>query len=305
MITRHALVCAGGLALGLLAGCTSEELGQTQPWTSAADITGPLSPETAPVPGEVAFTAPMRLRVVTYNVHKGEDVAGLASAILGNPNLATADIFLLQEIEHHPGEGGCRAARLAALLGMGHVYAPERLQGDGTHGTAILSRYPLENPRVMALPQADLVGSGTRRIALYAEAVVGAVRLHLVDVHLDTRLNATDRILQLRPAVLDTPWPTVVAGDLNTNPYLWADSFIPQLAVGSVADSDQAPVLDDYMRHIDFTTPTARLGATWSGVVDARLDAIFTRGVTAVPGAVERGVTMSDHWPVWVDIVLP
>jgi endonuclease/exonuclease/phosphatase family metal-dependent hydrolase len=59
------------------------------------------------------------------------------------------------------------------------------------------------------------------------------------------------------------------------------------------------------MRHIDFTTPTARLGATWSGVVDARLDAIFTRGVTAIPGAVERSVTMSDHWPVWVDIVLP
>jgi endonuclease/exonuclease/phosphatase family metal-dependent hydrolase len=78
--------------------------------------------------------------------------------------------------------------------------------------------------------------------------------------------------------------------------------------VDSVADTAQAPELDDYVRLLQFKTPTARFGDTWSGLPeDQRLDAIFTRGVEVGAGAVDRTdevLDLSDHWPVWLDIVV-
>src|SRR6266508_3266747 len=132
-------------------------MGDPQPWVPAEDITGPLRPELgeSPVPANARGLDLGALRVVTYNVERGEDVEGLAETFDVDDELSHADLVMVQEIESHPGEGGSRAKRLAAKLGMGYVYAPERLQGDGTHGTAILSVYPLRNVQVMQLPHVD------------------------------------------------------------------------------------------------------------------------------------------------------
>jgi endonuclease/exonuclease/phosphatase family metal-dependent hydrolase len=288
-----------------LAGC-SLELGPTAPWVDADSVEGPLAAELVAPPAN-ALAVPAVVRVVSFNVEKGADVDGLARAIRSTPGLAGGTIFLLQEIESHPGEGGSRASRLAAALGMGYAYTPERIEGDGTHGPAILSPWPLEHVQIMALPYADLAFSRAPRIALAAEVHVGDAVLHVIDLHLDTRLNATERILQMRPAVKDAPWPAIVGGDLNTNPYAWvADGALPEVPTDSVVDTDQAPVIDDYMRHIDYATPTAGLGPTQSfaGIVDSRLDSIYVRGMSCVPGAVERSVTISDHFPLWIDVTL-
>ncbi len=292
-----------GLGLLLLAGCALD-LGPTAPWIDAADIHGAMAPEVVAPPAFAPSIAPAKIRVVSFNVEKGADVDGLARAIRATPGLADGAIFLLQEIESHPGEDGSRASRLAAALGMGYAYAPERIEGHGTHGPAILSPWPLERVQVMELPFADLAISQAPRIALGAEVHVGDAVLHVIDLHLDTRLNAVERIMQMRPAVLDAPWPTIVGGDLNTNPYLWAEDTVPQLPVGSVVDSDQAPVIDDYMRQLGYATPTAELGPTqrFAGVIESRLDAIYARGVQCMAGKVERSVTISDHWPLWVDV---
>lgn len=288
-----------------LAGCATE-LGPPSVWVDADAVTGPMAVERAAPPIAVAM-ASTRLRIVTWNVAKGADVAGLAAAIRGTPALATADVILLQEIEAHPGEGGSRAGRLAAALDLGYAYAPERVAGDGTHGPAILSRWPLARVQVMELPYAALAFSQVPRRALAADVMVGTTALRVVDLHLDTRLNASDRILQLRPAVLDAPAPAVVGGDLNTNPYLWTDGAVPDLPSSATLDTDQAPVSDDYMRDVGYATPTAALGPTeqFAGLVAARLDSLYTRGGDATPGAVERAITLSDHWPVWIDVTLP
>jgi endonuclease/exonuclease/phosphatase family metal-dependent hydrolase len=244
------------------------------------------------------------LRVVTYNVEKGADVDGLARAFAQDAELARADLVLLQEIEDHPGEGGARAARLAGKLGMGYVYAPERHAGDGTHGTAILSVFPLANVQVMQLPRVDLPWSKAPRIALAADVVRGDRSFHVITMHLDTRMSIQQRILQIRPAIIDAPPRTVVGGDFNTNPFMWVDGSIPQLPANSVAGIDQAPMFDDYMQHLGFGTPTASSGPTnHTAVQDTRLDSIFVRGLDVAPGQVEREIGLSDHWPLWVDLV--
>jgi hypothetical protein len=82
------------------------------------------------------------------------------------------------------------------------------------------------------------------------------------------------------------------------------EGAIPIVPVDTVADTDQAPIIDDYMAHLDFEAPTAELGTTQHfGPLELRLDALYTRGLTAEPGGVERDVDVSDHWPLWIDVL--
>ena len=150
-----------------------------------------------------------------------------------------------------------------------------------------------------ALPRADLSVRPRHRIAL--AATVAGVRL--VDVHLDTRINIADRVLQLRPAVIDEPAPAVVGGDFNTNPYHWTAGLVPNLPANATVDTDQATLLDDYMRAAGYDTPTADLGPTQdAGVARLRLDALYTRGAVSGAAGVDRSLSVSDHWPLWLDV---
>lgn len=263
----------------------------------------------ADVPGAHAATAPApappddRLRITTFNVELGRDLDALAAALEADPELAATSVLLVQEIEDHPDEPAPRAARLADRLGMSYAYAPARaLDGGGTHGLAILSRHELGAVEVMQLPYYDLHVNARTRIALAAD--VAGVRI--VNVHLDTRLNITERVIQLDPVVATSPSTAVVAGDFNTNPYAWVDGTVPLPGVDAAADADQAELLDDYMAANGFDTPTADSGPTQdAGVVSLRLDSIYTRALSVTDTGVVRGLGVSDHDPLWVDIRAP
>jgi len=300
------VIRAVGLAIACaaLVGCIGVDIGSSGDWVAADQITGALAPASGDLPPGVRVAAAAgTLRVVTFNVEMGGGLDGLAAAIEADPELARAGLFLLQEEEAYPEEGTVRASRLANGLGAGWYYLPARTKGTGTHGLAIVSRYPIENVEVMDLPASS---SGHPRIAVSADVIVGTARLHVVNIHLDSTLNIRDRILQLRPAVLDLETPVLVGGDFNTSPFVWEDGQLPLIAPGQIVDTDQAPQLDDYMRGLGFDTPAAGVGATERKFgVECRLDAFFPRGLTVTPATVERSVAGSDHWPVWVDVTLP
>ncbi|MFQ5694702.1 MAG: endonuclease/exonuclease/phosphatase family protein [Terriglobia bacterium] len=163
------------------------------------------------------------LRLVSFNVHKGEDIPALAKTIRNTPDLCDADIFLVQEIESHPSEGTSRTRKLAEALELNYVYAPaRRTDTGGTHGLAILSRFPLSGVKIIPLPQFSLRFNTRRRIALAATVAVGDRSLRLYNLHLDTRLNTKDRLAQLRPVVeaarAHPASGAGVGGDFNTNP---------------------------------------------------------------------------------------
>lgn len=185
-----------------------------------------LRPESAELAPPVA-RPPERLRVVSFNVHYARDLELLTRSLKSNPALQGADIFLIQEIESYAAEGASRARKLAEALGLNYVYAPARttLTG-GTHGLAILSRYPLTEIEVLALPRNDLGSRTRRRIALGATVEAAGRRLRLYNLHLDTRINIEERLAQLAPVLeaarrqpLDA---VVIGGDFNTNPFRWA-----------------------------------------------------------------------------------
>ncbi|HSS00663.1 MAG TPA: endonuclease/exonuclease/phosphatase family protein [Kofleriaceae bacterium] len=280
-----------------LAAC-DVELGPSQPWQSIDQLRAPMQAERA-APGAMGSARPASadpLRVVTYNTEYGQDPQGIADAILGDPALARAGVFLFQEEESYPEEGRSRAAQLASLLGLGYVYVPARTKGDGTHGLAVMSAYPLEAIEKMDLPLAD---NGVQRIAVAADVHIGDQILHIIDVHLETRLNPRDRIAQLHPAVIGAADAVLVAGDFNTNWMTWAGG-VPVLA----AERDQAPIVDSYMTSLGFSLSSAGSGPTEHAYgLEFRLDSIYTRSLDVTFGGVVR-TGPSDHWPMFIDVRL-
>ncbi len=291
------------LLAALCAGCLGTP--EDAEWVSWDSIEGALRPEVASSPPVEPPTPGNAIRIATYNVHLGRDVEALAAAFTDVPELAAADLLFVQEIEDHPAEGGSRASRLAEALGMAFAYAPARTVGDdATHGLAILSRYPLERIEVMALPDFEFPIRDRRRIALAADVVFpSGQRLRAIDVHLDTRLNITQRVQQLYPATELGSEPIALGGDFNTNPYVWVDGTVPLAPINTVSDLDQARLLDDFMIELGYAAPTADSGPTHrAGPIELRLDSIYVRDLQPRAFGVARGVDLSDHKPLWLEL---
>lgn len=295
-------------ALALCPGCAPPALEGEPVWIPIEALDGALAAEVGAPPEEAEplprAAALEPLRLVTFNLEKAPDVAALATAMAEQPSLARAAVFVVQEIESHPGEGSSQAARLATALALHHVYVPNFETDDGgSHGLAILSALPIADVNVMRLPRADVPYSGAPRIAIRADLELDGQVIRLVNLHLDTTMNVGERLVHLRPAVIDHPDPVIVAGDFNTMPFAWGGDVVPAVPASSAVDTDQAPVIDEFMAALGFDAPTAALGATQQKYgVESRLDSIYLRGVGSAGGAVEREVELSDHYPLWLDV---
>ncbi len=282
-MARH-VYWLGVLSALPFAGCNDVDYDPVPVWTPVEEIDGHFRPQVQQV-APTANPGPV-LRVLTFNVFEGAEDKPIADYMLTHPELAAADVIALQENEHHPGDEQCDAGKLASRLGMGYVFAPTDEDDDvGLMGMAILSRYPMQQIEVMRLhrkTETEVIDEASRAaLAVTIDTANGPVRI--VNIHLDVGLNIPERVLQLRPAVLDAPAPIVVLGDFNTNDYIWASEFVPLFPIDAAADTSQADALDDYMRTIGYATPTSELGTTWHGPSpDQRLDSIFIRGL--VPG---------------------
>jgi endonuclease/exonuclease/phosphatase family metal-dependent hydrolase len=241
------------------------------------------------------------LRVATYNVHM-ESASSIARAIRESAALRRADVLFLQEIEAHPEEPEPRALRVARELKMHAAYAPGYgLKGSGSHGVAILSRFPLEDLELIELPYYHVVINSARRVALAATIKLSDQSLRVYSVHLDNRINPENRMRQLAPvfAAADAvSGPVIIAGDLNTSPFCWGAGVFP-LPCGMQADA-----VEEQARKHGFQTPAARSGAT-SKWLAMKLDAIYTRGLKSRGHGVAHRVRISDHLPLWLDLALP
>jgi endonuclease/exonuclease/phosphatase family metal-dependent hydrolase len=307
---RHGLsrLRGAGLTPGLaiaawLSGCSFHDHPGSSDWIPFGAVSGPLRPESenlVPPPATVGSS----LRVATYNLHMVPDLPGLLAALQGNAQLAKADVFLFEEIESHPSQGKSQAALLAASLGMNHAYAPAWTYPDGgTHGVACLSRFPITDAQVLYLPYYELGGASELRLAIRVTLAIGGKTLEVIGLHLDTKLNVNDRLKQLYPAMRLAGTNTILGGDFNSNPWIWVDRTFPLLSEDAVAPVDAAKAIDEVMVYNGFDAPTGTSGTTTNlPAFNARLDSIYTRGYAPTEFGVERSVTVSDHFPVWVDV---
>jgi len=167
---------------------------------------------------------PIRLRVLSYNIHHAEgvdrtlDLERIAKVI----RAVEPDLVAVQEVDRKVARSGSinQPEELARLTGLnGFFGANIRLQG-GQYGNLILSRFPFVRPKNHLLPNFD---NGEQRGVIVAEIRLReeGESLRFFATHLDHRGSEQERLASARKinellAAEDSP--AILAGDLNAVP---------------------------------------------------------------------------------------
>lgn len=240
----------------------------------------------------------MKLRVVTWNIHKcigGVDRRYDLSRTVDTLGHFAPDVALLQEVDAGVprSNGDHQVELLAEQLDMPHrAWFPNvEVRGGGTYGNAILSRFPLGEVRNIDLT----VPLKKRRSVLHAAAHVhhdGHTRtVHLYNMHLG--LAQYERRIQLGRFLESHPFqglhhdtPVIVGGDLND---VWGN-LGELLTPSGFRGSERKP----------------RTFPAWGPL--RALDSIYVRGkvrlLELTRGETELAKRASDHRPLIADLAL-
>ena len=166
-----------------------------------------------PTSAPVGASAESTLRVLTYNIQQGYSADGQVNYAgqLALMRHANPDVIGLQESDTNRIAGGNFdvVRYFADDLHFYSYYGPK--VGAGTFGIALLSRYPIENPRVVYF-----YSTGEQTAAIIAQIAVGSRRFEVVVTHLGNGgpLVQQQELLQM----IDGHLPTIVMGDFNFKP---------------------------------------------------------------------------------------
>jgi endonuclease/exonuclease/phosphatase family metal-dependent hydrolase len=227
---------------------------------------------------------------------KETDSAKIVSQLRAASRVQTADVMLLQEVAHAPGHTGSVADEIAAELKMNVAYAPAA-PGVTDQGIAVLSRYPLRDVRIVKLCRYDLLWHSRTRFAMTVTAATPAGDIRIANAHLDTRVNAGERVRQLEGALADDGGggARIIAGDFNTNNFYWLLHALP-LPVPQI----QTSAIRRMMARRGFASALPGSTATFDHL-GMQLDWVFSRGlrtrdVEVIP------MPFSDHHALWVEL---
>ncbi|MEC3879287.1 endonuclease/exonuclease/phosphatase family protein [Parapedobacter sp. 10938] len=234
----------------------------------------------------------LNIRIMTYNVHHcapyvpGEDtqpdVDGIAAVIMSAGN----DIVLLQELDEKTDRSNDVDQLRALSIGTGlkhYAFGKTIDYGGGAYGVGILSRFPLENSKLVLLPHEAVEGRRSeQRGVLIADVKLSEERtITVASTHLG--LSEADRLLQVKAInneLANAPHPVIIGGDFNAKP----GSAPLQL----LQSAGYEPTCTDCLS-IPSTQPTRQI------------DFLFTKGhvdFSVVESNAIVGTTASDHLPV-------
>lgn len=189
---------------------------------------------------------PERVRAVHWNIEHGNRYPDIERALIGHPQLEHADLVFLNEVDLGMARSGNRdvAGELAVALGLHGVWVPQFLEttpgrDDDLHhagedenreslfGIALLSRWPVDDVRVVELPGPEglhfdrerMVG---RQVALIATIDRPGAPFVAVNLHLSVHVTRADRAAQMRTvleALRREKRPVALAGDFNSHTF--------------------------------------------------------------------------------------
>ena len=279
----------------------------------------PLSLSSAPT------AAGSRLRVATYNIHKGvRGIGPLRRLEIHNLSQAVetldADLVFLQEVQHvhraearrfGRGAGGWPQEGQAEFLapeGYDAVYRSNAVTRHGEHGNALLSRWPLGEPNHRDVSDHRFEQRGLLHVPVrWAGLTLEAVVVHFGLSHA-SRVRQVQRLLQFIEREVDPAAPLLVAGDFND----WGERLDPSLRAAGLSRA-VAPMLVQGGEGSPGSQggPDTRppLGLTFPSLAPLfALDRIYTRGLGCASVFVPRGshwARMSDHLPLVAEFERP
>lgn len=173
----------------------------------------------------------MRLRVLTYNVHKCRGLDGRASVgrIAEVLRETGADVMALQEVMDHQAES------LSVELGQPFCLGENRKHRGYGYGNVVLSRFPIVGTRNYDLSVRGREERGCLRVDLDVDGRV----LHVFNVHLGTALmerRHQGRKLIAPELLADAAitWPRIVLGDFNE----WTSGLATRLLRSHLESAD-------------------------------------------------------------------
>jgi endonuclease/exonuclease/phosphatase family metal-dependent hydrolase len=250
-----------------------------------------------------------RLRVATYNIHKGVRGVGPGKRLeIHNLGLAIeafdADLVFLQEVRLHHARDERQFARtwfgwpaqgqadFLAPEGYEAAYRSNAVTRHGEHGNALLSRWPIGDIGHHDVSDHRFEQRGLLHVPVqWQDHTIHAVVAHLGLIHA-SRVRQVQRLADFIQAVVPADAPLIVAGDFND----WGEKLDqPMSQIGLArARGDGASTL---------RRPTFP-----SRVPIFALDRIYTRALVCRSLSVPRGAAwarMSDHLPLVAEFDWP
>lgn len=262
-------------------------------------------------PREIKTVSPVTglksIRVVSWNIDRGEQLGLVASELEHNP----PDLCLLQEVDWNTARAGNLdvGSELAKRLHLNMSYAIEfeELSQERGHpayiGQATLTRLPIQKSRVLRFqnqsgfwkPHSWIPSSlplmqrrlGSR-IALITELQLAGHLLLVYNVHFESRSMGHIQSEQLDEVLADlkrypSETPVILGGDLNTK-------YFPSVFLHK-------------LEREGFQSATGQRIERTHAIAMA-LDWIFVKGPVRIEdGKVRRDFRGSDHYPIYAELV--
>jgi endonuclease/exonuclease/phosphatase family metal-dependent hydrolase len=258
----------------------------------------PLAGRSGRLPPLMEPTPDRTISVVSLNLAKENDPDNVVNGIRSVPRLRDADLFLFQEVangKHHLSV----AEETARRLGYFALFEPAA-PGVYDQGLALVSRYPVDEIDIKRLKACDLRYRCRNRFAVAATVQTPWGGLRVWNAHLDTRINAAERLEQLQPIIYEASrhtGPRLIGGDFNTNDCYWLRNVVP-----IPGGPSHGAAIRSAMKHHGFETPFPDALNTFPAL-RRHLDWIFVQDVRSLAASVEPAA-FSDHNAIWVRVSL-
>lgn len=267
----------------------------------------------------------MKLRIATYNIHKGVSAFGRKTRIHDLKEaikLLDADLIFLQEVQ---GQHDYHAKKHVNwpeqgqhdfLAGETHtsVYGMNAVYQHGHHGNALLSRLP-----ILQSTNFDVSDHAyEQRGILHVRIQLGALHAHCFVIHLG--LFAASRRRQVQALItqiqteVDNSEPLIIAGDFNDWSKGLSRTLYKELGVIEAFDianhsHAELPIKRSALNSVKslFKSTTNHARTFPAGLPWLSLDRVYLRGFEVKQAKVLSGKpwsNLSDHVPICVDLQL-
>lgn len=236
-----------------------------------------------------------KLRVLTYNIHKGFSF-GNRKFVLENLResirAVDADVVCLQEVigEHSAhAPDASQFEYLADKMWSYYAYGKNAVYTEGHHGNAILSRYPIRKWENHDLSLSRFERRGLLHATIEDPDDPGPVHLFCMHLNLLERDRAVQigRVIAHLKNVLSTEDPVILAGDFND----WRENASEMLRAQL------------HLKEVFRDSPLKQHARTFPSFLPLlKLDRIYYRNFACLGAKALRGgvwAKLSDHLPLF------
>lgn len=276
-------------------------------------------------PARFAFTSGfsdcMKLRITTYNIHKGVSSFGSRPRIHALKQAIASmqsDILFLQEVQ---GRHDLHALKHATdwpelsqqdfLAGDSHecAYGMNAVYDHGHHGNALLSSYPILSSRNQNISDHKYESRGI----LHCVVQTPKANVHCFVVHLGlfagSRKRQNEALIEAVTVAADLKEPIIIAGDFNDWGNRLSEELREKLGVAEVFDDNlSSRGFGTYLRQLSGRGTKLQPARTFPAAMPfLKLDRIYVRGFSVESAEVMHGVMwakLSDHAPLVATLTL-